>query len=99
MLHTLNVSTALKSQLNVQEASNCSAISASIFLSVYIKKRTKKLTDSFELSRHVSGDAALDGECKDETAGVVGEQISEVLQQLAPERAAIHDVKPRLGKV
>jgi len=59
----------------------------------------KKAADPFELGRHVGGNAALDGEREYETAGEVREQIGEILQQLAPERAAIDDVKPRLREV
>jgi len=61
--------------------------------------RARKATDPFELSGHVGGNAALDGEREYQTAREVREQIGEILQQLAPERAAIDNVKPRLRKV
>jgi len=56
-------------------------------------------TDPFELGWHVSGDTSFDGEGENETAGEVGEEIGEVLEQLAPERAAVDDVEARVGEV
>ena len=56
-------------------------------------------TDPFELGWHVSGDTSFDGEGENKTAGEVGEEIGEVLEQLAPERAAVDDVEARVGKV
>jgi len=56
-------------------------------------------TDPPELSRHVRGNASLDGERQDETTREIREQISNILQQLAPERAAVDDVKPRFREV
>jgi len=60
---------------------------------------TSKETDPFELSRHVCSDTALDSERQNEAAWEVREQICEILQQLAPERAVIDDVKTRLWEV
>jgi len=57
------------------------------------------MTDPFKLSGHVCGNASFDGEGEDEASREVGEEIGEILQQLAPERAAIDDVKARLGEV
>lgn len=57
------------------------------------------MSNLLEIGGQVSCDVSLDCEGEDETSRIIGKQVVEILDQLAPNSAAVDDIEVCVGKV